>query len=122
MSSGVAVSGSHSSGNETAVDHKRIASDETRSIRTQEQDGVSDFFGPRNAAHRVHGCELRTGRVVLAGEALEHGGINGARAYGVHANVLLRVFERDRFRQSDDGMLARRVDRNLREADDTGDR
>jgi hypothetical protein len=110
-------SGSRSGGDKTAVDWERMACHKTRAVRTQEQDGVGDFFGPRDTAHRMHGRELRPKRVLLTGETIEHGSVNSTRAHGVHANFLLRVFERDSLRQSDHGVLACRVDRNPREAD-----
>lgn len=106
-------SGWRSGGGKTAVDCERMACHKTRMVRTQEQDGVGDFFGPRDTAHRVHGRELRAKRVLHTGETIEHGSVNGTRAHGVHANFLLCVFERDSLRQSDHGVLACRVDRSL---------
>src|SRR5437016_4353680 len=107
-------------GSVPAVDRDDLAGDERCARGTQPEDGAGNLLGLADASDGMRGLQhlldFRRSRKVM-----EHSRLDRSWSHGIDANILLRVFERDRFRQPDDGVFAGSVNRSCGKAEQPGD-
>src|SRR5713101_828644 len=88
-----------------AVNREYLAGDERCAVGTEPDDGARDLFRPADASDRMRGLphlpHFRRGR-----DGEKHSRRDRSWSHGIDPNILFGVFERDRFGQSADGVLA----------------
>jgi hypothetical protein len=90
-----------STGLPAAIDGERFAGDETRLVRTKEQDGCGYLRWLAQPADRMKRGE--PGAVLLLGadQSVDHLGYDGPGSDGVHANPFVGILQRNRLGQAD---------------------
>src|SRR6266851_2644557 len=76
-----------------AVDVDDLAGDERRPARGDEHDRVGDLFGPAGALQR-HACHQAGFPVGVAGEAIEHRGLDRPRRHRIDTDAERGGFQR----------------------------
>src|SRR5882724_6001862 len=93
-----------------AINGDYLAGDERCAVGTEPDDGARDLFRPADASDRMRGLQhlphFRRGR-----EVAKHSRRDRPWSHGIDPNILFGVFERDRFGQPGDGVLAGGVER-----------
>src|SRR5438552_2297910 len=94
-----------------AINGDYLAGDERCAVGTEPDDGARDLFRPADASDRMRGLQhlphFRRGR-----EVAKHSRRDRPWSHGIDPNILFGVFERDRFGQPGDGVLAGGVERS----------
>ncbi len=92
-----------------AINHQRVARDETRPFRTKPERRLSHILRAPQAAQRYARRQLGVVRRITPFAPLLHRRLDRSRTYRVDPNPFSGVIARRRPRQSDDTVLARDI-------------
>jgi hypothetical protein len=93
-----------------AIDGDDLAGDERSPSGGGEYNGVGDLFRPASPFER-HACDQPRLPFEAPGESIEHRGLDWAGRYGIDTDTECHTFQRRRFGQPFDSVLAGRIKR-----------
>src|SRR6266536_1114628 len=104
---------------QTTVHGERVTRHERRRLRAQPNGSLCDFLWRSHPAHGLQIDELLFRDLVLAGDSIDHLGVDDAWTNGVYANAALRILQRGSLGESYHAVLAGDVCGEIGEPDQT---